>query len=157
MIATKNLNFRLAFVLRASGRSQCLAKADQLEFSWDYSGSLALRGMDLTPSELSEIITILSDISEQELTPLVALSLSYNPRLGDEGIEALIDFLPSHIRELGLVNCGFGNRAGEAMLNRALRLTDLKMICLEENHLSDELKGKFDQLRTRFPGAMVVV
>jgi hypothetical protein len=158
MTKSTNLHLDLANVLRSTGRSQCLAKADALEFSWRYSGSLALRGLGLTPEELGDIIAILAKIPTQGHPPLTSLSFSNNDLLGDSGVLALVQFIPESLLEIGLVNCGFGDVGGQALLNWALNTKDLKMICIEGNNLlSEDQKKGFDGLRATHPNCMIVV
>jgi len=69
-----------------------------------------------------------------------SISLSYNDKLGDIGVNKLVEFLPSNLNSLGLVDCNISDKGGAKLLGWIKSATDLKMFCVEHNHFSGEMK-----------------
>lgn len=86
-----------------------------------------------------------------------SISFSYNHTLGDEGAISIIHSLPPSIRELGLVDCGIGDRGGRALLDWMRKSAHLTMICTEQNEFSESLKLDFIKFRNENPTILVIV
>ena len=57
---------------------------------------------------------------------LQSFSMSYNPNLGDEGVLILVKTLPSTVTEIGLVQCGIGDKGGDALMTWASKAPKLQ-------------------------------
>lgn len=69
----------------------------------------------------------------------------------------LANALPPSIREIGLVDCGICDQGGKAMLDWMQSAPDLRMICMEQNSFSKDLKMEFQVFREAHPGILVMV
>ena len=99
------------------------------------STNIVLRNSSLTAKDIPIII--------EKLHPNVKVfSLSYN-NLGDKGIVELCEKLPVSIEELGLVHCNICDVGGEALLEWIKKAKHLKMVCIEQNNFSSEIRDKF--------------
>ena len=111
---------------------------------------VALReiGSDVTKTaaDVKLIANALDRTSVSELTRLGSFSLSYNV-IGDEGANTLATCLPATLTELGLVGCSIGDQGGAAMLEWAKHANGLRMICIEDNSMSDQMRKQFRSLR----------
>lgn len=149
----------LTSALRSIGSEPCLAAAAALEARQhnDENFRLHLRGAGLNTIDVVTIAKALKTLPNNEASSLVSLSLSYNEALGDAGAIALASALPPTLRELGLVGCGIGDQGGEALLQWAKQATSLRMMCIEENILSHEIRMQFSKLDRKSSGLYVVV
>lgn len=150
---TEETKSQLIIVLRTIGNVKCLQKAVALENQQDPIVSLNLRDLSLSPSNIEVIVDCLKEANG----PLASISFSYNSALGDLGAVALSKSLSSHVSEIGLVNCGIGDLGGFAVLNWMKNATQLRMICIEQNDFSEQLKSKFRQFSNDHPHVLVVV
>ncbi len=55
------------------------------------------------------------------------------------------------------MNCGIGDAGGEALLRWAKLATGLRILCVEENNISEEIKLKLVDLMHRNAALWVVV
>lgn len=142
--ATRKLH-PLADALRKIGSERCLEVARQLETSLQTSAdiTLHLRGAEIDAAGARLIASAMGQLSEEQAARLVSFSLSYNTDLKDAGIVAIAQALPSSVRELGFVGCGFGDRGAEALLALVARSKGMRMICIENNPISDAVKARF--------------
>ena len=85
------------------------------------------------------IANILDMTPARELARLHSFSLSDNI-IGDERAKALAAALPKTLTELGLVGCAIGDQGGKAILEWAKYASGLRMICIEDNRLSQGLR-----------------
>ena len=85
------------------------------------------------------------------------MSLSYNDAIGDTGAIAMAQSLPPTLHEVGLVNCGIGDAGGEALLRWAKNATGLRILCIEENNISEGIKLQLADLMHRNAALLVVV
>jgi hypothetical protein len=98
----------------------------------------------------------LDQISAFELARLGSFSLSYNA-IDDEGASAIENALPNSLTELGLVSCSIGDQGGEAILDWAKRANGLRIICIEDNIMSDKPRNQFGSLKDASPSISVFV
>ena len=149
----------LAKALRSIGGPVCLAAAVKLEANQSNTDSVYfhLRHAALEASDAMVIAEALKSLPKESHSALVSLSLSYNHALGDAGAIALAQSLPPTIRELGLVNCGIGDAGGKAVLRWAKHATGLRILCIEENQLSEKIKLQIVELMHRNAELSVVV
>lgn len=153
----KNIQSKIAEVLRRIGRKECLEKAELLTGSENKSSSLNLRSLGLIHTEAMQLALVLKEIESKGNSKIDSISFSYNSSLKDKGAVTLIKSLPISIRELGLVNCGIGETGGQELLNWVKSAPNLKMICAELNSFSDKLKSDFRKFSIQNPQIIVVV
>ncbi|MEQ8704576.1 MAG: hypothetical protein RIC19_11685 [Phaeodactylibacter sp.] len=155
-VTTQLMNKRIAKVLRQTGNPGCIEKAKALESDGYQAGTLNLRGLSLKPEEVMGISEVLQPGKGDGTDRIRSISFSYNDQIGDTGAIALSKSLPSHIREVGLVGCGIGDEGGSAILNWMKTNPNLEMICIEQNHFSDQLKAAFMAFKRANPEMVVV-
>jgi hypothetical protein len=150
-----NILETLARTLRAIGTHTCITAAEKLEERGIQSGdfSFLVRDAGIDSAGAAAIATALNSVSRDEARALVSFSLSYNVALGDTGAIALAKALPPTLGALGLVGCGIGEAGGSALHEWASNARGLRMICIENNQLSNKLKARFRAL----PGALAYV
>ena len=88
---------------------------------------------------------------------LQSFSMSYNPHLGDEGVLLLVKTLPATVTEIGLVQCGIGDKGGDALIMWAAKALKLQWLCVEQNLFSDEMKDRFIQFGNDRNGLLIVL
>jgi hypothetical protein len=86
-----------------------------------------------------------------------SISFSYNHLIGDTGAIAIARSLPYSVCEIGLVDCGIGDKGGTEILNWMKTSPQLQMICIEQNNFSDKLKMEFKVFKNTNPKIMVVI
>lgn len=148
----------LAHALRSIGTDLCRTAAARLDrrAQTGEAFSFALRGAGIDAAGARLIADALGSVSDRERAALTSFSLSYNPAIGDAGTIALARALPPTLGELGLVGCGFGDAGGEALFRWATAAPGLRMICIENNKLSAEIKSRISSLSDG-PGNVFVV
>jgi hypothetical protein len=147
---------KLAKVLRTIGSSECIKKAQQLEDDDYKTRTLNLRNLSLKPNNITAIATILKQENYNNTNVIKSISFSYNTLMGDAGATALAKSLPTSLSEIGLVECGIGDNGGRAILNVVKRLQQLKMIFIEQNKFSDQLKMEYEAFGQANPKITVV-
>ena len=156
MNPSNNLQVEIATILRKIGGKKCLAAAERLNNESAALTSLHLRNLGLKPSAIASIITCIAQMEGHKNFHLKSISFSYNHRFGDDSAAFLAKNLPRSIGEIGLVNCGIGDVGGNAILQWMEHAPDLKMICMEENNFSNELKLGFKKFSDAHPQVLVV-
>ena len=159
MTDAKTVVTRLAEALRSIGSAVCLAAAEKLEASYGNRANVYfhLRRAALNPSDTFIIAEALKSLPGQSGSALASLSLSYNRALGDAGAMALAQSLPPALRELGLVDCGIGDTGGEALLQWAQQAPGLRIMCIEENNISQRIRFQFIELARKNAALWIVV
>lgn len=147
----------IADVLRKKGNTECLNKADSLQNDSNSQIVLQLRSLSLNTSDIAEIANIIKEEKNNSNAILTSISFSYNEQIGNAGSVVLANALPPSIREIGLVDCGIGDQGGKAMLDWMQTAPNLRMICMEQNSFSKELKMEFQEFRKAHPGILVIV
>jgi hypothetical protein len=145
---------KLAEALRKTGHPLSIEKAKVLENKT--AGVLNFRSLGLSTASIQEIAAILKDEKTVNTEPISSISFSYNNLMGDDGAIALASSLPASINEIGLVNCGIGDAGGSAILECIAHLPRLRMICIEQNNFSDELRSEYMLFRKENPTIIVV-
>ena len=148
---------KIALVLRKTGNSKCIEKAKNLENDGDETRTLNLRKLSLMPNDIIAIADILKQEKDSDASFIKSISFSYNNLIGDLGATALARNLPSSIAEIGLVDCGIGDKGGNEMLKWIKNSTHLEMICMEQNNFSDKLKMEFEAFKGNNPQITVVI
>lgn len=159
MTEPSTIAITLANALRSIGSESCLVAAASLEASQSNDGDIRfhLRSAGIDASGAMIIAEALRSLPNREASSLVSLSLSYNEALGDAGAIALAHALPPTLHELGLVGCGIGDQGGEALLQWAKQAPRLRMMCIEENKFSYEIRMQFAKLAREKSRLFVIV
>jgi hypothetical protein len=144
----------LIATLKASGVAKLETIANQIQHNSALEDTLALRAKWLNTTDVEYIMNAFKDFKGQ--IPVKTLSFSYNVELGDEGAKIIATSLPKTITSLGLVGCGINDIGGEAIFSWMREATQLKMICIESNNFSIELKQKYSDFAKKHPTILVV-
>lgn len=145
--------------LRSTGNAACLAAADRLAATRAAKAeyNLHLRNARLGPLDAEIIAGAMGEAHLNKGPALRSLSMSYNPGLTDSGVVALARAFPPTLTELGFVACALGDEAGEALLRWSKEAAELRMICVEKNHFSAEMRRAFTALAQERAHLLVVV
>lgn len=149
----------LTDALRASGKDVCIAAATRLDqMSATASGfDLHLRSAGLGTSDATNIAAALRASYADGQLPLRSFSCSYNPGIGELGARAIIKSLPPTLSEIGMVGCELGDESGEALLGWTQRASSIRMICVEGNRYSSQMRQRILNLRSDRAGLTVIV
>ena len=145
--------------LRSINKPVCEKAADNLQSLKDNKSNydLHLRNADLNYNEIKLIAEAIKTVHDKRGPSLQSFSVSYNPHLGDEGVLILVKTLPPTVTEIGLVQCGIGDKGGGALITWAAKAPKLKWLCVEQNLFSDEIKNRFIQFGKKRNGLLVVL
>lgn len=157
--ATGSVIGELAGTLRTIGGEVCVQAARRLDaLPGDATTfDLHLRQAGLSRPDADLLAVALRSSGTRGAPKLGSFSLSYNPGMGDEGASAIASALPTSLPELGMVGCGLGDRAGEALLRWARRAPELHTMCIEQNRFSGHLKARFNALGRQRSGFLMMV
>ena len=139
----KTYLLKIANILREIDSTACIEKAKSLEKASNQTNNLHLRSLELNLSHILAIANILKQEKNNPNCSITSISFSYNRLLGNEGVIAIAESLPNSINEIGLVACGIGDRGGEVLLKNMEKMSNLKMLCIEQNNFSEQLKRSF--------------
>jgi len=121
----------------------CAKAAEALEnkplSSLDYN--LHLCSADLGPAEATVIADAIEILHQNNVLNLQLVSVSHNPRITELGLKRLLEALPDHTTELGLVGCGLGDKSANNIALFLQRSNKPKMFCDESNNFSPEAKS----------------
>jgi len=146
----------LAETLRSIETPRCLAAAEKLLNTTSPEFDLHLRQAGLTGANTRRLAKALNT-DDSNGPRLRSFSASYNPDLGNEGAIALAQAFPDTLTELGMVGCAIGDAGGRALFEWAARAPSLRMICIEDNAFSQELRREFQTLAEARQQLFVVV
>jgi hypothetical protein len=146
---------KIAKILRKNGNLECIEKANIFDENTSNINSLNLRSLRL---ELPHVIEIASTLEQDKISAntLKSISFSYNNLIGDHGAAVLAEKLPLTINEIGLVDCGINDSGGIEILNWMEKSTHLRMICIEHNNFSNDVKIKFNLFKKENPHIIVI-
>lgn len=144
--------------LQSIGGPVCLDAAKRLAMVRANSGgfNLHLRSAEMDVRDAGILANAIREISISPTHYLRSFSASYNPDLKDAGAMALSRSFPDTMTELGLVGCSIGDAGGTALLEWAQQASSLRMICVEGNNFSTDLRSKFAALGRRQMSLIVV-
>ena len=153
---SKTLDFwtSLMIALKTSEVAKLQAIANQIQEYTALEDTLALRAKWLNNADIECIMNAFKNYKEH--IPVKTLSFSYNIEIGDKGAIILAKSLPKSIVSIGLVGCGIKDAGGEAILSWIKEATQLKMICIENNNFSIQLKQKYSDFAKKHPTILVV-
>lgn len=149
----------LILALTSVNHPVCNAVADRLlllkekESNYD----LHLRSAELNGEDVELIATAIEAVNAAGGPSLQSFSMSFNPELTDQGVLTLIRNLPPSLTEIGLVQCGLGDQAGEPLVAWAAQLPKLHWLCVEHNAFSDQTKERFVELGRKKANLLVIV
>jgi len=143
-VATEKNLFRvLVIALLRTKKPICAKAAEALESkplnSLDYN--LHLRSADLGQAEATIIADAIEILHQNNVLNLQSVSVSHNPGITELGLKRLLEALPDHTTELGLVGCGFGDKSAKNIASFLRRPNNLKRVCVESNNFSPEAKS----------------
>lgn len=149
----------LIAALREIGEPVCSQMAAKLEADgFPASGfDLHLRRAGLSPQDALAIAQGLNALRLHDARAMRSFSISYNQEIGETGAVALVDALPASLPEIGMVGCDLGDESGEALMQFALDAPKLKMMCIENNAFSPEMRRRLETLRTLRSDMFLVV
>ena len=148
------VNKEIAKLLRKKGNLECTQKAETLENKISEVRNLNLRNLGLDEKDIVDITNIIEQ--ENDNIYIKSISFSYNQLIGDVGATLIAKKLPHSIDEIGLVDCGIGDKGGAEILNWMRKSQNLQMICIEQNNFSEKLKMEFSIFKKENPKVMVI-
>jgi hypothetical protein len=145
--------------LQSIGGPVCLAAADRLQSTMTPTTNfdLHLRRAGLDGRGAVILADAIREVATSTGAALRSFSASYNPDLTDAGVIALSAAFPLTMSDLGLVGCGIGDRGDLGVLSWAQNAASPRMICIEENDLSLDVRAQFSKLGRARTALMVVV
>jgi hypothetical protein len=145
--------------LRTIGKPVCLDAADRLSALAESRAGfdLHLRRAGLNEADAQVLANGIMDADAAKALLIESFSASYNPDLGDAGATALAKAFPETMTELGLVGCAVGDAGGNSILEWAQTAPGLRMICVEGNNFSANMRSQFQDLATLGRNILVVV
>jgi hypothetical protein len=143
-VATEKNLFRVLIIALLRVKKPICAKvAEALEnkplSSLDYN--LHLRSANLGQAEATLIADAIEILHQNNVLNLQSVSFSHNPGITELGLKRLLEALPDHTTELGLVGCGLGDKSANNIALFLRRSNKLKMVCVESNNFSPEAKS----------------
>jgi len=148
------VNKEIAKVLRKKGTLECTVSSENLANNSSEIRNLNLRNLGLEASDIVDITTILEQ--ENDAHSIRSIRFSYNQLIGDVGATLIAKKAPSSLYEIGLVDCGIGDKGGAEILNWMRKSHALQMVCIEQNNFSDRLKMEFNLFKKENPKIIVV-
>jgi len=146
----------IAKVLRKKGNLDCIQKSETLDNDISEISNLNLRDLNLEENDIVDITHIIEQKNGDNNIYITSISFSYNQLIGDVGATLIAKKIPSSICEIGLVDCGIGDKGGAEILNWMRKSLNLQMICIEQNNFSDKLRMEFNIFKKENPKIMVV-
>ena len=152
---TNKLKKELPKDLQLKASEILLEKINAIQTNSNHSDTLNFRNLELDSSEVASIMEIVTESNANR--SIKSISFSYNQLLGDDGTITIINNLPNTVNEIGLVDCGIGDCGGKIILKKIKNLTNLKMLCIEQNNFSDLIKQEFKTFSSKNPQILIVV
>ena len=118
---------------------------------------LHLRHAMLSESDAKIISGSIQLLHKNHDIRLKSFSLSYNPNIGAEGATAILSSLPEHIEELGLVGCNLDDRIGSHIIKFIKQSKYLKLVCIEDNNFSREMRLTIADLKSQNEDCTIIV
>ena len=116
-----------------------------------------LRNAGLSEDDAKSIASAIKTVHKDSTLRLDALSVSYNPRIQMDGATELLEVLPSHLTELGMVGCSLNDELEWAITSFLSRSTHLRLICVEENDFSLRVKGAIRDATKHLSRCLLIV
>jgi hypothetical protein len=133
----------LVHALKRIATIPCEELANNIENISSKTLSFHLREASLDTDSIKILNKAFRDFNSTNDIRISSLSLSYNPQIGDEGILDLLKNIPFGLTELGLVGCNLTDESGRVLLNWLKDNEYIRLLCIENNLFSKELKLEF--------------
>ncbi|MFQ3214005.1 MAG: Leucine-rich repeat (LRR) protein [Marivirga sp.] len=121
----------------------------------DQSNTVSFRKLGIASDEIASIMELVKQSNAKKT--IQSISFSYNPLLGDIGAITIANNLPELISEIGLVGCEIGDAGARVLINKIEDLPNLRMLCIEQNKLSESVKDQFKRFSDNNSPVIVVV
>ena len=121
------------------------------------SFNLHLRSANLDSSDALVLANAFTTIQEQNDLPLYSFSVSYNPGIGTDGVQALLPSLPDGVSEIGMVGCQLRDDVGKLLIQFMARCRNLKMICVEGNLFSTSMRSQIASAGKKLEGCITII
>lgn len=152
---TNKLKKELPRDLQLKASTSLLEKINATQTNSNHSDTLNFRNLELNSSEVLSIMEIVKQSNANK--SIKSISFSYNRLIGDDGTISILNNLPNTVNEIGLVDCGIGDCGGKFILKNLTNLTNLKMLCIEQNNFSDLVKQEFNTFSSKNPHILIVL
>ena len=145
--------------LTKTGKSVCMDAGQRLNDRpvTDSTYNLQLRNASLNEDDAKSIASAIKTVHEDSTLRLNSFSVSYNPRIQMGGAIVLLEGLPSHLTELGMVGCSLNDKLEPAITLFLSRSEHLRLICVEENDFSLSVKGAIRDATRHLSRCVVIV
>ena len=122
----------------------------------DKSYDLVIRKANLNIEDAKNIATAIKKIDQNKGPKLGTISMSFNEGLKDEGVITLLNYIPLTTSVIAFVECGITDKAGQAIIDWAVKTNNLNGIYIEGNNFSKDMEEKFEKLRADNPRLTVL-
>jgi len=154
-------SIKMKYIIKSLRETQnviCIREGDRLErIKNNNNYYLNLRSAGITPYNAQFIANSIRKTHQKYQLFLTSFSISYNTSLNHKGLKVILESLPGHIKELGLVGCSFDDDAGESIVSFLPRCKNLTMVCVENNEFSNLMKTKIQTALSHLPNCTVVI
>ena len=154
-------SIKMKYIIKSLRETQnviCIREGDRLErIKNNNNYYLNLRSAGITPYNAQFIANSIRKTHQKYQLFLTSFSISYNTSLNHKGLKVILESLPGHIKELGLVGCSFDDDAGESIVLFLTRCKNLTMLCVENNEFSNLMKTKIQTALSHLPNCTVVI
>ena len=154
-------SIKMKYIIKSLRETQnviCIREGDRLErIKNNNNYYLNLRSAGITPYNAQFIANSIRKTHQKYQLFLTSFSISYNTSLNHKGLKVILESLPGHIKELGLVGCSFDDDAGESIVSFLTRCKNLTMVCVENNEFSNPMKTKIQTALSHLPNCTVVI
>jgi hypothetical protein len=154
-------SIKMKYIIKSLRETQnviCIREGDRLERiknNNNYYLNLRSAGINLYNAQF--IANSIRKTHQKYQLFLTSFSISYNTLLNHKGLKVILESLPGHIKELGLVGCSFDDDAGESIVSFLPRCKNLTMVCVENNEFSNLMKTKIQTALSHLPNCTVVI
>jgi len=154
-------SIKMKYIIKSLRETQnviCIREGDRLERiknNNNYYLNLRSAGINLYNAQF--IANSIRKTHQKYQLFLTSFSISYNTLLNHKGLKVILESLPGHIKELGLVGCSFDDDAGESIVSFLTRCKNLTMVCVENNEFSNLMKTKIQTALSHLPNCTVVI
>jgi hypothetical protein len=154
-------SIKMKYIIKSLRETQnviCIREGDRLErIKNNNNYYLNLRSAGINSYNAQFIANSIRKTHQKYQLFLTSFSISYNTSLNHKGLKVILESLPGHIKELGLVGCSFDDDAGESIVSFLTRCKNLTMVCVENNEFSNLMKTKIQTALSHLPNCTVVI
>ena len=137
----------------------CLSTAERLEKGSGPGVAFHphLRSTNLDLSDAQLLANSLTSIQQQIDLTLNSFSVSYNPGIGTDGVQALLPSFPDVVSEIGMVGCQLRDDVGKLLIQLMTRCRNLKMICVEGNLFSTSMRSQIASAGKKLEDCITII